>query len=245
MTYPNAHAGVKKVYSAHILYLIAVVLILAGVIWFAFSAKMITSEGVDLSALEALQDDPQNALNVVGPTAVPMLAGIVILIVAFIMHLVGLSKAGKDEGAFKAAFWVMIVWLILSVVLAFIFPANSEGASAQSLSINIGVGTSSVSSVVGLIACFIAMLLTVKGVMNLAGKLNRADMISRGKTLTLLLVIEFVLNAVVSVFGFLNTSDAVTAVVGYVSYASTLFAIIVFFVMLGYLGSAKKMLAAA
>ncbi len=231
MTYPNAFAGVKKIFSARILYLIATILLVGGAVYFMISAKMITPQGLDTTVLEQLMDDPANAAKTVGPASVPILVGVVLFIVAFIMELVGLGKAGKDEGAFRTGLWIAIIGVVAILALGFIKPEKTVGAPTTVLEV--------VSNVISLLISVLVAFCIVKGIQNLAVKLDRADMLPQGKTINVFLWIQLVLCIVPVILPLFFESP----VLSYVSMVGGLAGIIAFFMLLSYLGKAKNMLA--
>ena len=129
---------------------------------------------------------------------------------------------------------------MIGLVLSFVNSAkqlNSESVEELAKS-------SLLTTIIALVAAYAAELLTVKGIKNLAVKLDRGDMLPKGNTLTVLIIIyaiiSLALSILPSVLGWTETPKALV----YVTYAVDVLGIIVFFMMLSYLGKAKKMLEA-
>lgn len=230
MTYPNAYAGVKRILSARILYLIAAILLIGGAVFFMVSNKMITSEGVNTAVLDELMNDPSKAVEVVGPVSIPVLLGLALFVVAFIMELVGLGKAGKDEGAFRTGLWVAIIGLVACIVLGVVNSTENTILTAVS---NI------VAQLIGIIVAFCI----VKGIMNLAVKLNKADMLPTGKVINVFLAIWLIVAIITIVLPLVVPGEQMEQIAQYISLVGDLAGIIAFFMILAYLGRAKKMLA--
>lgn len=230
MTYPNAYAGVKRILSARILYLIAAILLIGGAVFFMVSNKMITSEGVNTAVLDELMNDPSKAVEVVGPASIPVLLGLALFVVAFIMELVGLGKAGKDEGAFRTGLWVAIIGLVAFIVLGVVNRTENTILTAVS---NI------VAQLIGIIVAFCI----VKGIMNLAVKLNKADMLPTGKVINVFLAIWLIVAIITIVLPLVVPGEQMEQIAQYISLVGDLAGIIAFFMILAYLGRAKKMLA--
>ena len=92
MKFPNAYTGVKKLFVAELVSIIAALGLFISAVLLALGAA--AAAGV-----------------------LALIAGIA-LIVAFIIQLVGLYQGGNDEIQIKKAFWFAIVSLILSVVVS-------------------------------------------------------------------------------------------------------------------------------
>ena len=117
MKFPNASQGVKKLFTSEILNIIAGFLLFIGAIGAAIAAA---------GAMSAANQDSltvgQTAALLGGGaiTAVFMFGGLVISIIAYIMMIVGLNNARKDDSNFNTAFIFVFVSLILSVISSFI-----------------------------------------------------------------------------------------------------------------------------
>ena len=103
--YENAKNGIGKVFTSQILAILAVLCALVAGLFAA----------VTLTAVDE---------NLTGATfggsvglALFTLASAVLLVIAFILEMVGLNVAGRDEPLFKKAFIVSVVGLIISIVL--------------------------------------------------------------------------------------------------------------------------------
>ena len=84
MTYPHAHKGVKKLFISELIAIIVSLLPFVGTILVNLDPNY-----------------PNGSLSSVGLYL--GLAGVVGLIVVFILQLIGLIQAGKDESSFKIA----------------------------------------------------------------------------------------------------------------------------------------------
>ena len=108
MRFPNASAGVKKLYTSEILSLIALIFALITAIAGFFTIGVIDA-GVD------------GAVNAgLGVTGVFTILTAILSLIAFILSLVGLSRAGKDEPAFKYALYATFIGIVVSVVVGFV-----------------------------------------------------------------------------------------------------------------------------
>lgn len=139
MQFPNAAKGIKKLWVAEILSIIAVVLTIAMafVLVNNFRTEISAIEqaaktGTDVVLSDAkLTDAQNNALLATGGLAIAM--GIVGLI-ALIMGLVGTFQAKKDEVNFSYAFAVVIIGVLLSIVASALGTKSDFYKYAQLLS---------------------------------------------------------------------------------------------------------------
>ena len=108
MKYPNAHAGVKKLFTAEVLSLIGVIalLIAAFAALFTVGAAEAEAVGVGLASL--------------GVAAVFGLAGGVLAIIALILQIVGLNAGGKDEPQFKTALSFAVAGIVVQALASFV-----------------------------------------------------------------------------------------------------------------------------
>ena len=114
MKFPNAYKGVKKLYIAEILALVAAVLSIVAAIMTAL--------------LNANPDLPlKGAIIGIG------FGVLALALVCFILQIVGLYQAGKDEGSFRLAFFIVIFNIVLTLVSSIIGSINSGAAIASNV----------------------------------------------------------------------------------------------------------------
>ena len=104
MRFPNAFRGVKKIWLAELLMLLAVVL---GIVLLIVVATNSTMEGDQVVI---------NKDAVQTPAAILGIGTALIALIGFILNLVGLINARKDEAAFKVALLVTGLGIIASAV---------------------------------------------------------------------------------------------------------------------------------
>ena len=111
MRYPNAAKGIKKIYLAEILGILALVLaIVLGI--------MVAGSHVDTSisgeeAAQALQ-----AANVGTPFVILGIAMMLIMLASYVLNLIGVVNASKDDEGFKRALWALLASIAFGVVAA-------------------------------------------------------------------------------------------------------------------------------
>jgi len=203
MTFPNAYKGVKKIFIAEILTIIAVVI-------------MTVSGVVALALLQLIQQD-EGAAGGALASLITFILGTCLTIPAFIIYLVGILQAKKDEQHFYYAF-VFVILPIIASVFAAIF---SQYELVQNI-----------AEIVRNICEVIAMIMIIGGIKELAAKLNSEQMVSSANTalriisgvyilLIIARVIEFVfdfLPAMVTFGGIVALAAGVLNVIAHVYY---------------------------
>ena len=105
MRFPNAYRGVKKIWLAEMLMLLAAIVGIIMVIVMAANGTMV---GEDIVINEGVKT----------PIAVLGIVTAVIALVAFILNLIGLINANNDDSAFRIALLVTILGIVASAVSA-------------------------------------------------------------------------------------------------------------------------------
>ena len=105
MRFPNAYRGVKKIWLAELLMLLAAIVGIIMVIVAAMNGSMV---GEDIVINEGVKT----------PIAVLGIVTAVILLIGFILNLVGLINANNDDSAFRIALLVTILGVVASAISA-------------------------------------------------------------------------------------------------------------------------------
>ena len=154
------------------------------------------------------------------------IAFFVLALISFILTIVGLAYARKDDANFNVAFIFLFVNLILTFVGTLI-PGTFGGLLLA----------------FGNIASLVMFIYIVLGIRSLAEQIGNEQVSAKGKIILTILVCVYVLAFIarlVSAF----TIDAVTATIsGILAIISIVLSIIGYIIFLTYLAQAKKMLA--
>ena len=210
----NAYEGIKKIYKAEIMALIATILLLIGSIISVtgVSAGEATSTGTGL---------------LIGGGLTVIVAGI-LLIIAAIMNIIGVNRASKDEAAFKNALIALLVGILASVISS----AFSGNATVTSL-------CKAVNNVTEILASYFICT----GIINLADRLKNSEMSARGQKVRSILMGIWVLAAVMNFLATLFASNAtMQSILGIIALVGGIISIVAYFLYIGLLGRAKKML---
>ena len=111
MKFPNAYSGVKKIYLAEVLQILAVIMGISLIV-------VLVANNVTLGAEEInLESAPDMFAAVFGVGAA------FIALIAFILNLVGVMNARKDDDNFKMALFAILMGIVCSAVSA-VFSKN-------------------------------------------------------------------------------------------------------------------------
>ena len=220
MKFPNAAKGVKKIFNAEIISLIAALIGGVGLILSLIGASKETGESAGTTLLAV-----SGALLIVSGIA---------LLVAGIMNIVGFVQAAKDEEGIKRA----VLCAVFSALFAFVasFFENQTGILG-------GLGTvfTSIATVLNMLVA----IYMIGGLMSLSAKCNRPDMVKRGHDILSTIVVSYIVTFALSLlvrFG-AYTSSFGADVINWLSGLSALFTVFIYILEVIYLAKAKKMLA--
>ena len=221
MKFPNAHNGVKKIFTAEILGLIGTIaMAVAGAAAIILAALVNAGNGSETSAA---------AGAVTAILAVFGIAGDILMLIGFILNLVGIKAAMKDEAAFKTAMVFTLIGIVASV-FATIYSSNET-----------------VSGLMKILMDFTQLCVAVfviRGIMNLAEKLHNQKMVAGGRKATTYMTVAYCLPIVISFVSTLISLKAESTATMVLSLIALLLSIIAYIIFLNYLRRAVKMLEA-
>ena len=218
MSYENARNGIGKVFTAQVLGIVAAICaaIMFIFIFLAFGAVSAESGGGLIAAG-------------IGGILFSAAAG-VFEIIAFILELVGLNKAGKDSEQIKKAFMLTIVGLLIAFVFSIL---NSAFPTTTWIK---GIGDV-VAAVIGLVVTYNILFGCAGLKSELTDKAN-----STWKMYMIVIILDIVIGIVTVILGALGIT-AVSAIAFFVIViADIVFEIIAFFMTISFLNNARKVL---
>ena len=221
MKFPNAAKGVKKIFTAEILNLIGtIVMVIAAIvvaIGAAGAAGAQTEEGIAL----ALGGGMMVALIFI---AVYM----ILAIIAYIMNLVGIINASKDETNFKSALIFLIVGIVTMILVA-VFRNNPV---VYSMLLSLG----------NLMNVFVNIFVIAGGV-KLADRLNRGDVSTKGTNVLKLIIVVAILSLIASLISSFMGGMVASVTAAVLFIVGLVLNIIKYFMYLSFLSQLKKALA--
>lgn len=210
MIFPNAYTGVKKLFASQILHILSTVFFFVSAVWLAASPE---PEG---DALDYV------AWITIGTS----LAGVVMGVIAFLLQLVGLNQARRDERLFKKAMYFVIVCAACTIALLF----------GRGMFSRIASGVDEISTLLIYVYIFIS-------VFNLAEQLGNTSVQKRGKLALLFVTVLFGAAFLINIFVAFIPEQV--DIVENLSVISTICEFIGYIVALLYIGTARRMLAKA
>ena len=168
MKYPNASNGVNKIFMSEIISLIASIIIAICSI-----VLMVCYEEPGLEALAA-------AMGVV------VFVGLGIFVVAYILQIVGINRASKDEPTFKVSLIAIIAALVITILEAVFYEQNEF--------------VTFVIEIAGDVAKFFLVHYIIHGIMHISEHLSRPDMTKKGNNIFRVIYIAIGFEVIVRIF---------------------------------------------
>lgn len=235
MRFPYAQKGVKRLFTAEILALIGVICMLAGTIAGAAIFAVTISNAITYGG------DFYGVISSSGSALIVMLlfllAYFVLTVIAFIMRLVGLGTARKDDVRFKTAFILALCALIGTVVGGILSGAGAAGlTSGDTGLIIIGV----IIVLLSAIAQLLVEIFVITGVRSVSEQLANFKLAGTAKTLLVIIIIIYaleIISAIVSGIGL--TSGTMQTIAGIMMIIAAILGIVKYILYLVLLGKAK------
>ena len=206
MRYPNAYKGVSQIYKAELIAILAVICTGIGAILAIFGVGVadVGSEAVGAG------------FAITGGLFV--IATAVLMIVSYILNIIGVGNAAKDESGFRSAMIAIIIGIVASIV-AGIF-SNKEVVSL-------------LAQLVSKICDIMVFWFCIGGIRNLADKMNDRNIANKADSFTKLIIGIYVAGIVLAIIGsfvkaggfldgFIDVAGAVCSIIAYLSYLSLL-----------------------
>lgn len=217
MRFPDAFSGVKKLFTAEILQII-------GAAAIGLSAFFLAILGASVES-----DNEVAGLGSFAFMSIFAIGGAVVLIIAAILKLVGLAKAGKDNSNFKYALYSIIIGMIFVCIGSFFQSSNAT--------------LYNVCDSINKIADLVATVLIIQGIMNLAADLGDSEMVMKGATIFKAIIGIYVFAILGTVtYAIMYPFPFLRVLAGVFSCISVILTIVSYILFLAYLAKAKKML---
>lgn len=218
MRYPNAAKGIKKIYLAEILGILALVLAIVMAIMVAGSHVDTSISGEE--AAQALQ-----AANVGTPFVIVGVVMMLLMLVSYFMNLSGIINASKDDEGFKRALWALLASIAFGVVAAILENSNAKVASWL--------------KVPSTLFELVVTIYVLEGIGNLARNLGKNDIADLSKQCRTWMMCALVLSAAAEAFVALGTTGSVLNTTS--GIAASLLGIVAYVVYLRVLNKARLM----
>ena len=130
------------------------------------------------SVLTSLSTVVAAATYSVGGTLAMVAAGVIIMLIGYIMRLVAIANGGKDEPMLRNAFIVSIIGLILAIINSFV--------SHPALTI------------INMVINIVLVVMVILGFNNIMNKIGRGEVARKGNILLIIYVIAMVISQILS-----------------------------------------------
>ncbi len=208
MNYQNAKKGIGQIYKAELLTIIATIIGIIGAIVFLAAGEKGSEGGMAAGGI-------------------PILIAGIMFIIAFIINLVGLSNASKDEPYFKTAWIIALIAIAASVV--------------QSILDMRGIKVEWLFELISNICEIMIMIFVITGIGKIADALGKKKVSRLSRRTMNVTCGVYVLSAIVTLIGDLFEAKAMMTVAAVIAIIAGILAIIAYVYYLRTLSQGSKM----
>ena len=219
MRFPNAAKGIRQIHIADMLMILAALLAIVTLIVGAASGVKPGANETQVTETASLPA----AYTILG------LLATLLLLVAFILNLVGVIHASKDDQGFKKALWTTLLGIVLSLATSIFSSTFATGSAASSW-------MDLVISAVNLATTFFIL----SGIISLAQKLGDASTRGTAEKAQKILLITYAASMVLELLVILLKNPTLMMIVTILVY---ILDIITYIIYLRALSKANTMLA--
>ena len=219
MRFPNAYKGVKKLFTAELINIAALVLYLVASVFAVLSLRT---------------DPPTESFAALTGTLVIIAA--VALIVAFIIQIVGLVQGSRDEAKIHHALICVVISIIVTVLVMFLSVIPDPVVRS---------GISVATEVLTKALTIASLQFILRGIAALSSKLEDEKMEKGGKRLALVILILIVVSIVLNLIPTFvqNPSVELRNVLSILGIIARVADLVTSILVIVYYGKATKMLA--
>ncbi len=207
--FPSTHKALKKLLIAEILMIFA-----------AFV-------GVSVTVLSALPEVIAIYPVLIVATVLGLIS-VLAMLAAFILHMLGLQQAGKEDGYFRIAFWIIIFSILLSIAAAIV----------KAVAPGLGLVYTLLNSVAD-ICLAVVIVYVITGISNVASQLGHHAFAFKGKVLVYVILGLYLFAAVLALLSqFFGGIPELLVIFAIASIAASVFELVVYIIYLIYLAQA-------
>ena len=208
MNYQNAKKGIGQIYKAELLTIIATIIGIIGAIVFLAAGEKGSEGGMAAGGI-------------------PILIAGIMFIIAFIINLVGLSNASKDEPYFKTAWIIALIAIAASVV--------------QSILDMRGIKVEWLFELISNICEILIMIFVITGIGKIADQLGKKKVSRLSRSTMNVTCGVYILSAIVTLIGDLFEAKSMTTVASVIAIIAGILSIIAYVYYLRTLSQGSKM----
>lgn len=198
MRFPSAQKGVSKLFAAQILLIIAAACGIVG--------------GIGIFTEPTL-------------TVIFGVATVILMIIAYILEIIGVAQAQRDDDYFKAALVCTIIGIVIAVISG-IFQLNATA--------------SSILTFISTIANILVTIFIIMGIRSVSEKLGDDDLARKANRQLYLIAINYAIGIVIQFIGsIMGATESFFIVAGILSIAGNVIQIVTFILFLILLNKAR------
>ncbi len=221
MTFPNAAKGLKKIYSAEILALVAA--LCSGIILIVTAFTVASAEDGSVAG----------ALTGVAIIGLFGLGALVLLILALIFNLIGISSAKKDETGDQKGFATAFICIICSLIAGVVAGFFTTSIPA------LATGLTTASKLLDLIATYYVLY----GIADFADKLGDSDLAAKSRGMAVKLCVLYCVSIIANAVTSFLSGKLGTIVALLLALVVLLFSVVYYIMYLRTLKTAKEVFA--
>lgn len=217
-----ASAGLKKIRTAQILHVIAVILAAVGAIVLLSGTVIAGGSVMDNNETLAL-----GALGAVGIGGLMAIAGLIVALVSFVMEIFGMRKAGPAHPHYKTALYMVLVNIALGFVAILVKDSIIFSGILQAISP---------------IAVFLTVYFVLSATIALLREKDDADAAAKGATVRTMYLVCTAISVVGNLIIACPALTAIGSVASAVTMISSIVQIVALFMYIGFLGRSVQTL---
>ena len=210
MKYPNAYSGMKKIYISEIIALIAsIIMVICSVF------------------LMACYNDPDLIVETwIFSAAVLVVLGVFVF--SYILQIIGIVRATKDEPAFRVSLIAIIAALVITVLECIFFEGNDV--------------ITFVLEIASDVAQFFLVHYIIHGIMHISEHLGRDDISKKGKRIFTVIYIAIGFEIIVRIFEMIFGKELGEQLSMPFGIVANILKVVEYILFLSYIVKAKKLL---
>ena len=212
MKYPNASIGIKRIFVSEMI---------------ALAASIITA--VCSVIFMACYKDPE-LFDAVGIASIGLFAALGVFIFSYILQIIGIVRASKDEPAFRVSLIAIIAALVITVLECIFFEGNHIIAFILDIATDV--------------AEFFLVHYIIHGIMHISDHLGRDDISKKGKRIFRVIYIAIGFEIVVRVFELIFGKELGEQLSMPFGLVADILSVVEYILFLSYIGKANKLLKA-
>ena len=210
MKYPNAYSGMKKIYISEIIALIAsIIMVICSVF------------------LMACYNDPDLIVETwIFSAAVLVVLGVFVF--SYILQIIGIVRATKDEPAFRVSLIAIIAALVITVLECIFFEGNHV--------------ITFILEIASDVAQFFLVHYIIHGIMHISEHLGRDDISKKGKRIFTVIYIAIGFEIIVRIFEMIFGKELGEQLSMPFGIVANILKVVEYILFLSYIVKAKKLL---